>query len=103
LALAAIKGFAKDEAELDGPASTREGRTVTQMETLSRFVRDYFRLMAGRPLLGARPERSAEEKDARTAVERFSRGNVAVQDDRFVTENDLERERKQVAEFPFRN
>jgi hypothetical protein len=59
--------------------------------------------MAGRPLLGSSFERTGEEMDARATVARFSRGNVAMQEDRFVSEQDSEREFEEVAKSLTRN
>lgn len=71
------------------------------METVRIFVIDYFRLMMGRPLMGAAPTRRIpEDRDARLTAERFSRGNVAIQNGRFVSISDLDNERDEVAE-PF--
>jgi hypothetical protein len=67
------------------------------METIRIWVTDYYRLMMGRRLLGVGPERSSEEVDARATAKRFSRGNVAMQADLFVSEQDLEYERREVA------
>lgn len=76
---------------------------MTGMETIRIFVVDYIRLMSGRPLLGFGPDRSSDEADARATVKRFSRGSVAMQDDRFVSEQDSEYERNEVAKLIIRN
>lgn len=60
-------------------------RMVTNMGMIRSFIQDYIRLMAGRPLGGALPDRSRDELDARRTASRFSRGNVSVQDDRFAS------------------
>jgi hypothetical protein len=76
---------------------------VTNMETIRILVTDYYRLVMGRTLLGFGPERSSEEVDARATVKRFARGNVAMQADLFVSEQDLEYERDEVAKSLIRN
>jgi hypothetical protein len=73
------------------------------METIRIWVTDYYRLVMGRPLLGATPERSSEEIDARTSASRFARGNVAMQADLFVSKQGLEAERNEVAKSLIRH
>jgi hypothetical protein len=77
---------------------------VTSMETIRAFLIDSYRVLAGKPLLGESPyERSAQEVDARSAASRYSRGNVAMQDGRFASEDDLKREYDEVAKTVNRN
>lgn len=76
---------------------------VTEMRAVKNFVRDYYRLLIGQPLVGYGDAPTSQEKDGRGTAERFSRGNVAVQAGRFVTKADLDRERREVAEASFRN
>lgn len=73
------------------------------METIRLFVQDYFRLMAGRTLLGAKAERGSAETDARYTASRYGRGSVGLQIDQFASEEDLAAERAQVAEPLIRN
>ena len=76
---------------------------VIQMERLVTFVRDYIRLMSGRPVVGALPERSSAEEDGRSTAPRFARGSVTLQANRFATDADTEREWAEVADVKFRN
>jgi hypothetical protein len=73
------------------------------MDAVKAFIRDYVRLMRGQPLFVGLKDRSNDEEDARQAGSRFSRGNIAIQDDLFATEADIQREREEVANFRFRN
>jgi hypothetical protein len=73
------------------------------METIRLFVADYIRLMRGLPLLGAGVDRTNEEIDARAAGKRFSRGSVAMQDDRLISAVDFAREHDEVAKYLNRN
>ncbi len=67
-----------------------------------RFVRDVYRITAGKDDLGARDEEiSGEEMDARYVAARYSRGNVGIQEGAFVTSQDLDRERAQIAHRNF--
>jgi hypothetical protein len=87
--------------ELGWNSPARLGRmraVLTNMGTIRAFFIDSFRLMAGRPLLGESVTgRSTAEIDARATVERYSRGNVAMQAGLFVSEVDSARERDEVA------
>ena len=63
------------------------------MRDIRNFFVDYYRLMAGRPLLGMPAfERTGAEIDARSVGASMSRGNVALGAGRFVSEQDMERE-----------
>jgi hypothetical protein len=73
------------------------------METVRLFIADYVRLMRGLPLLGAGTDRSNEEIDARATGKRFSRGSVAMQDDRITSAVDFAREYDEVAKYLKRN
>lgn len=74
------------------------------IKMLSRFIRDTYRLLAGRDTVTSEDCRSRFDRElARSAASRFSRGNVAIQLDAFVTTADLERERREVAKIVFRN
>ena len=76
---------------------------VTTMGPLFSFFSDLWRILAGRPLLGVPRTRGADEKLGRFTVKRYSRGNVAVQANLFVTKDDLDRELEEVAGTRFRN
>jgi hypothetical protein len=73
------------------------------METVRLFISDYIRLMRGLPFLGAGVDRTNEEIDARAAGQRFSRGSVAMQDNRVTSETDSQREYDEVAKYMNRN
>lgn len=66
------------------------------------FVRDIYRVIAGRDDLGDKLDlETAGTHDARHTAARFSRGNVAIQSGAFVTTSDLERERERMSHHSF--
>lgn len=68
-----------------------------------RFVIDTYRLLVGRSRSSEEVNDDFDKKFARKAASRFSRGNVAIQFNSFVTTNDLENERNEVAKLSFHN
>lgn len=65
----------------------------------AQFTKDFMQLLFG----GENSRRYSRDRViARRAAARYSRGNVAIQLDAFVTREDLEKEREQVAKLKFR-
>jgi hypothetical protein len=69
---------------------------------LMAFVRDFYALLRGRPLECERYEYTRSEQNMRDIVASMSRGNIALSQSRFVSQDDLERERAQVGKLKFR-
>ena len=67
------------------------------------FIKDVYLLISGKDSLDSREfMRGFEEKNARSVASRYSRGSIAIQAGAFLTVNDLERERKSLANYHFK-
>ncbi len=63
------------------------------------FFREFYRLLMARPLQSDDLHRRAERRFARRSAARYSRGNVAIQNEAFITTSDLEAERKSMSQI----
>ena len=73
------------------------------MFAVKSFFRDYFRLLLRKPLEVANPERPMSDSLTRAVAERFTRGNIAIQEGLFFSETDRDRLLSEVANASFRN
>jgi hypothetical protein len=63
------------------------------------LIRDIYRLLTAKPLSAEDARLRVERRFARKTAARYSRGNIAIQNESFITTGDLEAERKAMSKI----
>lgn len=68
---------------------------------MHKLIKNIWRVLGGRDDLGDKLDLSTNDRDAHVIGGRFARGNVPAQHGRYVSPDDLERERRRMAKHAF--